>query len=94
MTKMQMLQQIMSILSMSQGCEVMAFKNFDVAKKFVTGIDEEKSVVVSKETLMPSNGFYKLAEELGSGNWQTLKEKYWGIEEMNRAFKFWQNSKK
>ena len=52
------------------------------------------SVVVSKETLMPSKGFYKLAEELGNGNWQTLKETYWGIEEMNRAFKFWQNSNK
>ena len=28
----------------------MAFKNFDVAKQFVTGIKEEKPVVVLKET--------------------------------------------
>ena len=50
------------------------------------------SVVVSKDSKMPSDGFYKLADELGHGNWQKLKEKFWGIEEMNRAIEYWQNN--
>ena len=50
------------------------------------------SVVVSKESLMPSDGFYKLAEELGFGSWRKLKENFWGIEEMKRAFAFWSKS--
>lgn len=50
------------------------------------------SVVVLKESLMPSAGFYKLAEELGHGNWRKLKDAFWGIDEMKRAFAFWQNA--
>ena len=34
----------------------------------------------------------KLAEELGHGNWRKLKDAFWGIEEMKRAFAFWQNA--
>lgn len=50
------------------------------------------SVVVSKETAMPSDGFYKLAEELGHGEWRKLKQAFWGIEEMKRAFAFWKSA--
>lgn len=49
------------------------------------------SVVVSKDTFMPSNGFYKLADEFGYGEWRRLKDNMWGINEMNRAFEFWKN---
>lgn len=51
------------------------------------------SVVVSKDSLMPSDGFYKLAEELGHGEWHKLKEAFWGIEEMKCAFTFWETTK-
>lgn len=47
------------------------------------------SVVVSKGSGMPSDGFYKLADELGHGNWRKLKKDFWGIKEMKRAIKHW-----
>ena len=47
------------------------------------------SVVVSKDKLSQSDGFFKLAEELGHGNWQDLKKSFWGLQEMNRTFDFW-----
>ena len=50
------------------------------------------SVVVSKETNSPSDGFYKLADELGYGNWRTLRKILWGFQELKRAFDYWQDS--
>ena len=52
------------------------------------------SVVVSKETNSPSDGFYKLADELGHGDWRKLKQNLWGFQELKRAFEYWQGSDK
>lgn len=51
------------------------------------------SVAVIKGSNMPSEGFYKLAEELGFGEWRKLKSEFWGVKEMQRAFDFWSKNK-
>lgn len=37
------------------------------------------------------NGFYKIAEELGKGDWKTLKINLFGIEQMKASLEFWRN---
>ncbi len=40
-----------------------------------------------------SDGFFKLAADLGLGNWQTLKKSGFDNTEMTRTFNYWQHNK-
>lgn len=51
------------------------------------------SVAVIKGSNLPSEGFYKLAGELGIGDWRKLKSEFWGVKEMQRTFDFWSKNK-
>tara|TARA_B100000678_G_scaffold246896_1_gene219939 strand:+ start:1139 stop:1507 length:369 start_codon:yes stop_codon:yes gene_type:complete len=48
------------------------------------------ALVISKGDNYQGDGFYKLAEELGYGKWQTLKKDIsFEIGQMNQCFDFW-----
>ncbi|MBQ8969239.1 MAG: hypothetical protein IJ064_05865 [Bacteroidaceae bacterium] len=46
------------------------------------------SVIVSKSKVR-GDGFFKIAEQLGYGDWQTLKNDGFATKQMNEAYKFW-----
>jgi len=46
-------------------------------------------VAVLAETKLPSDGFYRLAEQLGFGTVKRLKQDLFGEMEMGRCFEFW-----
>ena len=50
------------------------------------------SVAVSKDK-HHSDGFYKLAEELGYGKWEQLKTEYLAMTEMSKTFDYWKSHK-
>jgi len=47
------------------------------------------AVAVLAETKLPSDGFYRLAEQLGLGSVKRLKQDLFGETEMGRCFEFW-----
>lgn len=50
------------------------------------------SLVVNKSTGYEGDGFYKLCEELGYGDWQTLRRKRnFDQEQKERCWEFWGN---
>ena len=52
------------------------------------------SLVISKGDNYQGDGFYKLCEELGFGNWKKLKSDIsFEIGQMNACFAFWKNEK-
>jgi hypothetical protein len=52
------------------------------------------SLVISKGDNYQGDGFYKLCEELGFGNWKKLKNDIsFEIGQMNSCYSFWKNDK-
>lgn len=50
------------------------------------------SLVIRAGDCFEGDGFYKLAEKLGFGNWKGLKKiGYFEIEQMNKCIDFWKN---
>lgn len=51
------------------------------------------SVVISDENVR-GDGFYRIAEELGYGDWKTLKKnEVFAFDQMNKTYQFWQSNK-
>jgi len=51
------------------------------------------SIVTYKDKSDHGTGFYQLCEELGLGDKKSLKDNYFGIEEMKKTFAFWKDKK-
>ncbi len=51
-------------------------------------------VAVLAETHLPSEGFYRLAEQLGLGTAKRLRQNLFGEREMAKCFEFWGESRK
>ena len=51
------------------------------------------SCVAVLANLKHSDGFFKLADELGYGNWEELKKNHFDNMEMTRTFNYWQRHK-
>jgi len=49
------------------------------------------SLVIGKDNNV-GDGFYKLCEELGKGDWQKLKNNFYVFQEMNNTIEFWRNN--
>lgn len=49
------------------------------------------SVIAVKANFKHSDGFFKLAEDLGFGNWEKLKADNFDNTEMTRCFNYWQH---
>jgi len=53
------------------------------------------SALVLSKSFEEGDGFFKLAEELGFGNWRRLKSgDIFQSQEMNRCYDYWQNESK
>jgi len=50
------------------------------------------AIVLSKGSQYEGDGFFKLAEELGFGNWKNLRDSNFDIRQINNCFEFWKNS--
>lgn len=51
------------------------------------------SVAVLQDLKKHSDGFFKLAQDLGLGNWESLKKDGFDNTEMTRTFNYWQHNK-
>jgi hypothetical protein len=50
------------------------------------------AVVIAKRTHIQGDGFFKLGEQLGLGDWKILKKDSFDIVELNKCFEFWSNT--
>jgi hypothetical protein len=49
------------------------------------------AIVVAKGTTTQGDGFFKLGEQLGKGNWKILKRNAFDAEQIKLCFEFWSN---
>lgn len=49
------------------------------------------AIVLTKDKLYEGDGFFKLADELGFGNWKQLRDGDFDMKEINKCFEFWRN---
>jgi len=47
------------------------------------------AIVIAKQTHKQGDGFFRLGEQFGYGNWQTLKENLFDKEQIKQCFEFW-----
>lgn len=49
------------------------------------------AVVIAKRTQVQGDGFFKLGDQLGLGNWKILKRDSFDIEQIKKCYEFWGN---
>lgn len=49
------------------------------------------AVVIAKRTHIQGDGFFKLGDQLGFGDWKMLKKDSFDIVQLNKCFDFWGN---
>lgn len=50
------------------------------------------AIVIAKRTHTQGDGFFKLGEQLGLGNWKTLKRNAFDAEQIRLCSEFWSNT--
>lgn len=49
------------------------------------------AIVIAKRTQVQGDGFFKLGDQLGFGNWKILKRDSFDIEQIKKCYEYWGN---